>query len=96
MSLVLAGFGLLLNGPYQPVAPGTAPDLGLSRVGVNLNDGSYMKTQIFPVHVEGIPCNANENTAIGTFYVQFGPRVWLSTNSPEVRLQCSSFPIVAV
>jgi hypothetical protein len=64
---------LLLNGPYHPVAPGTAPDLGLSRAGVDLNDGSYMRTQIFPVHVEGIPCGANENTAVGNFYVQFGP-----------------------
>jgi hypothetical protein len=64
-------FVLLLNGPYQPVAPGTAPDLGLSSV--NLNDGTYSTTKIFPVHVEGIACNANENTAIGNFYVQFGP-----------------------
>jgi hypothetical protein len=63
---------LLLNGPYHPVLPGTAPDLGLSRAGVDLNDGSYSTTQIFPVHVEGIPCGTNENTAVGNFYVQFG------------------------
>jgi hypothetical protein len=63
-------FVLLLNGPYRPVTPGTGPDLGLSNAGVDLNDGSYVKTQIFPVHVEGIPCDANENTPIGTFYVQ--------------------------
>jgi len=63
----------LLNGPYQPVAAGTAPDLGLSQAGVDLNDGSYVRTQIFPVHVEGIPCGANENTPIGNFYVQFAP-----------------------
>jgi hypothetical protein len=62
---------LLLNGPYSPVAHGTGPDLGLSRV--DLNDGSYMTTKIFPVHVEGIPCKANENTAIGNFYVQPAP-----------------------
>jgi hypothetical protein len=64
---------LLMNGPYQHVVPGTAPDLGLSHAGVNLNDDTYSKTKIFPVHVEGIACDANENTAIGTFYVQFGP-----------------------
>jgi hypothetical protein len=64
---------LLLNGPYQPVAAGTAPDLGLSLPGLDLNDGSFMRTQIFPVHVEGIPCGANENMAVGNFYVQFGP-----------------------
>jgi hypothetical protein len=63
-------FVLLLNGLYQPVAPGTGPDLGLSHAGVDLNDGSYSTTQIYPVHVEGIPCDANENTAVGKFYVQ--------------------------
>jgi len=63
---------LLLNGPYQPVVNG--PDLGFSRrLGVNLNDGSFVTTKIFPVHVEGIPCKANEDTAIGNFYVQFSP-----------------------
>jgi hypothetical protein len=62
-------FVLLLNGLYQPVVKG--PDLGLSRAGVNLNDGSYSTTQIYPVHVEGIPCHANEDTAVGKFYVQF-------------------------
>lgn len=63
---------LLLNGPYQPVVNG--PDLRFSRrLGVNLNDGSFVTTKIFPVHVEGIPCKANENTAIGNFYVQPEP-----------------------
>jgi hypothetical protein len=63
-------FVLLLNGPYQPVPPGT-PDLGFSKVEVDLNDGSFMTTRIFPVNVEGIPCDANENTAIGRFFTQF-------------------------
>ena len=66
-------FVLLLNGLYHPVPVGSGPDLGLHRAGVNLNDGTYSVTQIYPVHVEGIPCNANENTAIGKFYVQFPP-----------------------
>jgi len=61
---------LLLNGPYEPVVPGTAPNLHLSHAGVNLNDGSYSTTSIFPVHVGGIPCEANENAPIGKFYVQ--------------------------
>ena len=69
---------LLLNGLYQPVAPGTGPDLGLHRAKVDLNDGSYSVTKIYPVHVEGIPCNANENTAVGNFYVQFGPPAGLA------------------
>ena len=63
---------LLLNGPYHPVVAGTGPDLHLQGAGVDLNDGSYSVTQIFPVHVEGIPCRANEDTPIGKFYVQFG------------------------
>jgi hypothetical protein len=63
-------FVFLLKGVYQPVVPGTGPDLGLSRAGVNLNDGSYVKTQIYPVHIEGIPCGSNEKTAVGTFFVQ--------------------------
>jgi hypothetical protein len=64
-------FVLLLKGVYQHVAPGTGPDLGLSKAGVNLNDGTYSKTQIYPVHIEGIQCGTNEDTAIGNFYVQF-------------------------
>ena len=62
-------FVLLLNGPYLPVV--NAPDLGFSKVVVDLNDGSFLTTQIFPVNVEGIPCDANENTPIGKFYTQF-------------------------
>ena len=64
-------FVFLLKGVYQPVVPGTGPDLGLSQAGVNLNDGSYSKTLIYPVHIEGIPCGSNEDTPVGSFYVQF-------------------------
>ena len=63
-------FVFLLKGVYQPVVPGTGPNLGLSQAGVNLNDGSYAKTRIYPVHIEGIPCGANEDTPIGDFYLQ--------------------------
>ena len=58
-------FVLLLKGLYQPVVHG--PDLGLSTV--NLSDGSYSTTKIYPVN--GIPGNTNENKPIGDFYVQF-------------------------
>jgi hypothetical protein len=57
-------FVLLLKGLYQPVAHG--PNLGLSVV--DLNDGSYSTTKIYPV--SGIPGNTNPNKAIGNFYVQ--------------------------
>jgi hypothetical protein len=58
-------FVLLLKGLYTPVAQG--PDLGLSTV--NLSDGSYSTTKIFPVL--GLPGNPDEKTALGDFYVQF-------------------------
>jgi len=60
-------FVLLLKGVYEPVLH--APDLGLSMV--NLKDGSYSKTRIYPV--SGIPGNTNVNKTIGDFYVQLGP-----------------------
>ena len=58
-------FVVLLKGLYQPVVKG--PNLGLSMV--DLNDGSYSTTKIYPVR--GIPGNKNEKKAIGNFYVQF-------------------------
>jgi hypothetical protein len=58
-------FVVLLKGLYQPVVHG--PNLGLSAV--DLSDGSYSKTKIYPV--SGTPGNKNPNKAIGDFYVQF-------------------------
>ena len=58
-------FVILLKGLYQPVVHG--PNLGLSAV--DLSDGSYSKTKIYPV--SGTPGNTNLNKAIGNFYVQF-------------------------
>jgi len=57
-------FVLLLKGVYEPVVH--APDLGLS---MNLKDGSYSKTLIYPV--SGISGNSNPNKTVGDFYVQF-------------------------
>ena len=58
-------FVILLKGLYQPVVHG--PNLGLSMV--DLNDGSYSKTKIYPV--SGIPGNTDLNKSVGDFYVQF-------------------------
>ena len=58
-------FVVLLKGLYEPVVH--APNLGLSTV--DLNDGSYSTTSIYPV--EGTPGNKNPNKVIGRFYVQF-------------------------
>jgi hypothetical protein len=71
-------FVLLLKGLYQPVVH--APNLGLHTV--NLNDGSYTKTKIYPVH--GTPgykqehsmltsrggTQQRQNKAVGDFYAQ--------------------------
>jgi hypothetical protein len=56
---------LLLRGLYQPVVDG--PDLGLSTV--DLSDGSYSTTKIYPV--KGTPGHTDVLEAIGDFYVQF-------------------------
>ena len=58
-------FVVLLKGLYQPVTHG--PNFGLSAV--DLSDGSYSTTKIYPV--SGTPGNTNLNEAIGDFYVQF-------------------------
>jgi hypothetical protein len=55
---------LLLKGLYTPVTQG--PDLGLSTV--DLNDGSYSTTKIYPVM--GLPGDPDEKVAIGDFFVQ--------------------------
>jgi hypothetical protein len=55
---------LLLKGLYTPVAQG--PDLGLSSV--NLNDGSYSTTKIYPVL--GLRGHEDVKVAVGDFYVQ--------------------------
>jgi hypothetical protein len=56
---------LLLRGLYQPVVDG--PDLGLSTV--DLSDGSYSTTKIYPV--SAVAGHTNVLKAIGDFYVQF-------------------------
>ncbi|HET6792149.1 MAG TPA: hypothetical protein VFI35_11265 [Actinomycetota bacterium] len=60
-----ASLVLLLRGLYQPVVDG--PDLGLSTV--DLSDGSYSTTKIYPV--SGVRGHRNVLEAIGDFYVQF-------------------------
>lgn len=60
-----ASLVVLLRGLYQPVDAG--PDLGLSTV--DLSDGSYSTTKIYPV--SGVPGHRDVLEAIGDFYVQF-------------------------
>ena len=58
-------FVVLLKGLYRPVVD--APNLGLSTV--DLNDGSYSTTRIYPV--SGSPGSKDPNKAFGNFFVQF-------------------------
>ena len=76
-------FVLLLKGLYQPVVHG--PNLGLSMV--DLNDGSYSKTKIYPVI--GMPGNQDPNKAIGDFYGQFTGDL-CAYHVPGDRLRCDS------
>jgi hypothetical protein len=57
-------FVILLKGLYTPVVHG--PNLGLHTV--DLNDGTYSTTKIYPVI--GRPGKVNINEAVGDFYVQ--------------------------
>ena len=56
---------VLLRGLYQPVVDG--PDLGLSMV--DLSDGTYSTTKIYPV--SGIKNQTDVLESCGDFYVQF-------------------------
>src|ERR1700680_1534474 len=55
-------FILLLHGVYQPVAHG--PNLGLKSV--NLSDGTYSKTEIYPIF--GINGSKDQDRTIGDFF----------------------------
>ena len=67
-------FILLLKGLYQSVPVGQGPKSNLGLTTVNLSNGMFSKTQIYPVF--GIPDNKDEDKhdgkAIGTFYVGGG------------------------
>lgn len=63
-------FILLLTGIYQPVPAGDGPASNLGLTQVNLNDGSYSATKIYPVFgIDGK--DEDDKKPIGTFYVQF-------------------------
>lgn len=59
-------FILLLKGVYQPVPKGSGQhNFGLTTV--DLDDGSYSKTRIYPIF--GIRGSTHQDKSIGTFYV---------------------------
>ena len=62
-------FILLLKGVYQPVPKGSGHhNFGLTKV--DLDDGSYSKTRIYPIF--GIRGSTHQDKSIGTFYVSPG------------------------
>ena len=62
-------FILLLKGVYQPVPTGSGQhNFGLTTV--DLDDGSYSKTRIYPIF--GIRGSTHQDKSIGTFYVSQG------------------------
>jgi len=67
-------FILLLKGLYQPVPVGQGPANNLGLSAVNLSDGSYSRTLIYPVfgiHAhESRQESTDQDRAIGNFYVQ--------------------------
>ena len=60
-------FILLLKGIYEPVPAGRGPANNLGLTTLNLSDGSYARTLIYPVF--GMPESREQGHAIGTFYV---------------------------
>jgi len=65
-------FILLLKGIYQPVAVGQGPSSNLGLKSVNLSDGSYSKTKIYPVYgISNEDGAIDQDQTIGNFFVQF-------------------------
>ena len=62
-------FIVLLRGFYQPVPIGQGPAGNLGLTTVDLSDGSFSKTKIYPVW--GVDGANNQKKSIGTFYGQF-------------------------
>ena len=64
-------FIVLLAGIYQPVPAGQGPKTNLGLTKVNLNNGTFSATKIYPVFgIDG--ADEDRKKAIGTFYVAFG------------------------
>ena len=59
-------FILLLHGIYEPVPIGEGPADNLGLTSVDLSDGNYSKTQIYPIF--GVDGANDQKKAIGTFY----------------------------
>ena len=84
---------LLLHGIYQPVPVAEGPANNLNLTTVNLSDGSYSTTQIYPIYnVDGAN---DQKKAIGAFYVQFaGDKCAYDLPGGSIAMQFYSSPVI--
>ena len=86
-------FIVLLKGLYQPVPVGDGPANNLGLSGVNLSDGSYSRTLIYPVF--GIPESRDQDKFIGKFYVQItGNLCAYDLPDGAIAMQFASSPVL--
>jgi hypothetical protein len=87
-------FILLLQGIYQPVPIGKGPLHNLGLTTVNLSDGSYSKTRIYPIF--GVDGANDQKKAIGSFYVQFaGSLCAYDLPGGSIAMQFNSGPVIS-
>jgi hypothetical protein len=86
-------FILLLKGLYQPVPVGDGPANNFGLSAVNLSDGSYSRTLIYPVF--GIPESRDQDKFIGNFYVQItGNLCAYDLPDGAIAMQFASSPVL--
>jgi hypothetical protein len=86
-------FILLLKGLYQPVPVGDGPANNLGLSAVNLSDGSYSRTLIYPIF--GIPESRDQDKFIGKFYVQItGNLCAYDLPDGAIAMQFASSPVL--
>jgi hypothetical protein len=90
-------FILLLKGLYHPVPAGHGPANNLGLSSVNLNNGSFSVTKIYPVF--GVPDSKNEDKqddgAIGNFFVGGGLCAYdLPGGAIAMKFTSGGFPLV--
>jgi hypothetical protein len=86
-------FILLLHGIYQPVPIGKGPANNLGLTTVNLSDGSFSRTQIYPIF--GVDGANDQKKVIGTFYVQFtGNKCAYDLPGGSIAMQFNSGPVI--
>ncbi len=87
-------FIVLLKGLYQQVPVGQGPKSNLGLTTVNLSNGSFSKTQIYPVFGTNNDDN-HERKPIGTFYVGAGHCAYdLPGGAIAMQFTGGGFPLI--